>query len=104
MSQSASGSEPSTPGQPHLVLLTAWYQQGMSDWLVETYGLTRVESELTVLLGSGSEISSAARQMRISIHTARKYLQSIFEKAGVRRQVDLVSLLHQRYGGSNLSK
>lgn len=84
------------------ILLTAARKQNIRHWLVGAFGLTRVEAELAVLLAAGNEVAASAERMKISVHTARKYLQSVFEKTGVRRQVNLVTLLHRQYGGAYL--
>lgn len=59
----------------------------------EAYALTRVESELTTHIAQGRSVEEAAELLRVSRHTARKYLQQVFAKTGVSRQVDLVRLI-----------
>ncbi len=57
------------------------------------HGLTAVETELACRLADGRTIDQAAQEQRISVHTARKYLQQIFAKTQTSRQADLVRLL-----------
>jgi len=57
------------------------------------HGLTAVETELACRLADGQTIDQAAQEQRISVHTARKYLQQIFAKTQTSRQADLVRLL-----------
>lgn len=52
--------------------------------------LTPVEWRLVMLLCGGKSLKSAAVEMRVSYNTARKYLQNVFLKVNVRRQVDLI--------------
>jgi DNA-binding CsgD family transcriptional regulator len=59
------------------------------------YGLTTAESRLAQLLVQGMSLPMAARQLRISTHTARTQSKAIFENTGVRRQSELVRLLLQ---------
>ncbi|MEM1361791.1 MAG: helix-turn-helix transcriptional regulator [Pseudomonadota bacterium] len=58
--------------------------------LMEAYDLTRVEATLVLLLVDGVELTDVGEHLRISRHTARKYLQSVFQKVGVHKQVALV--------------
>lgn len=57
------------------------------------FALTPVELELACHLVDGRQLDAAAKHQRISIHTARKYLQQIFAKTGASRQAELVRLL-----------
>lgn len=57
------------------------------------YALTAVETELVCRLVQGCTLERAAAEQRISIHTARKYLQQIFAKTQTCRQADLMRLL-----------
>jgi len=61
--------------------------------LVSTFGITRRESEIAVLLMEGSTLQEATEVLGISIETSRQYLKSLFRKLRVQRQSDLVSLL-----------
>lgn len=55
--------------------------------------LTRVEEQLVGRLAHGMTVKEAAADMRISYHTARKYVQNIFAKTGVKRQAELIARL-----------
>ena len=65
------------------------------DWpvIAETFGLTRREAELAVLLARGMNMGQAAVQMHIKLDTARSYLKAIQGKTQTHRQSELVSLL-----------
>lgn len=56
------------------------------------YGLTRVESEIVARIIGGETPGEISEAMRISIHTVRGYLKTIFRKTASRRQADLVRL------------
>jgi len=57
------------------------------------YGLTPAESRLAVALARGKELKEACDECSITYTAGRAHLRSIFTKAGVRRQAELVSLL-----------
>jgi len=59
----------------------------------EFFHLTSAEARLASRLANGEELSLACRGLGISTQTGRQHLKSIFLKAGVNRQSDLVSLL-----------
>ncbi len=63
------------------------------DSLVELFGLTRVEATLAQTIASGGTVEDAAANCKVTVETARTYLKRIFQKVGVRRQVDLVQLI-----------
>ncbi|MEP4032156.1 response regulator [Roseibium polysiphoniae] len=63
------------------------------DSLVELFGLTRVEATLAQTIASGGTVEDAAINCKVTLETARTYLKRIFQKMGVRRQVDLVQLV-----------
>lgn len=56
-------------------------------------GLTAAEARLTAKLVQGLSLADAAAELKISAHTARTQLKSIFAKTGVRRQSELLRLL-----------
>jgi DNA-binding CsgD family transcriptional regulator len=53
-----------------------------------------MEANLAVALASGRSLVDAADALGIAHNTARSHLRSIFAKTGVRRQSQLVHLLH----------
>jgi DNA-binding CsgD family transcriptional regulator len=61
--------------------------------LADLFGLTQAESRLVQALVQGVSPSQYAARQRLSQNTVRNQLKSIFEKAEVRRQSDLVSLI-----------
>ena len=60
---------------------------------VEMFGLRMAEAKLAALLADGASLAVAARTMRITINTARSYLQLIFDRTRTHRQAELVSML-----------
>ncbi|MFB3828762.1 MAG: helix-turn-helix transcriptional regulator [Bryobacteraceae bacterium] len=61
--------------------------------LAAVFGLTRAEARVAALLQDGRGIDQCAEALRISRHTARNHLKSIFLKTGARRQGELVRML-----------
>ena len=61
--------------------------------LSQLYGFTAAEAKLSVELASGKRLGEAADALRITRNTARAHLRSIFAKANVSRQTELVRLL-----------
>lgn len=94
---------PVAPGLPHegarLPAIVALLEDPQRDLRPEVrenaarFGLTSVETELVCRLVQGCPLDRAAAEQRISIHTARKYLQQIFGKTQTCRQADLVRLM-----------
>lgn len=56
------------------------------------YDLTPREAEIASLVSGGHAPEEAAESLRISTHTVRQHLKSVFGKLGVSRQAELVSL------------
>ena len=63
------------------------------DMLAALFGLTDAEARLASALSAGHSLESAAAMLGIRQATARTELKSVFRKAGVSRQQDLVRLL-----------
>lgn len=61
--------------------------------LVDLFGLTQVEAVIAQTIASGGTVEEAAGNCNVTQETARTYLKRIFQKTGVRRQVDLVQLI-----------
>ena len=57
------------------------------------YGLTEAEARLTSALAMGHNLNEICSFYRISIHTARSHLKTVFEKTGCSRQAELVKLI-----------
>jgi DNA-binding CsgD family transcriptional regulator len=58
-----------------------------------SFSLTPAEARIAVRIGSGEDLGSIADELGISKETARRQLASVFQKTGVNRQAELVSLL-----------
>jgi DNA-binding CsgD family transcriptional regulator len=64
------------------------------EWIRDIYGLTRVESEIALLICQGHSPNDIAARIRVSVHTVRSYLKhKIFRKLGVNRQAAVVGRL-----------
>lgn len=74
-----------------LVLSRAAQTRDRSIEVLQTeFGLTRAEARLALEMIEGDGREAAAARCGISLNTARTHLGRIFEKAGVRRQAELV--------------
>lgn len=69
------------------------FEPPSADALISLFGLTRVEAMLARTIAGGGTIEDAAGSSGVTVETARTYLKRIFQKVGVRRQVDLVQLI-----------
>jgi DNA-binding CsgD family transcriptional regulator len=58
-----------------------------------SYGLTRAEALLALLLMEGKSLAEAAELNGVTLNTLRSQLKSIFLKTGTRRQGELIGLL-----------
>ena len=61
--------------------------------LRQMYGFTPAEARVALAILDGATVREAARALGVSFHTARHQVQSLLQKAGVSRQVELVALL-----------
>ncbi len=68
-------------------------QLPMLQVVTRLFGLTKREVRLAELLAEGKSTKEAAAECRVSIHTTRSQLKSIFQKTGTTRQGELVSLV-----------
>lgn len=66
--------------------------------LRQLFGLTSTEARLANLLMEGRTLDECCDQLRIRRSTGRTHLQHLFEKVGVQRQSELVSLLLKSIG------
>jgi len=66
--------------------------------LRQLYGLTSMEACLASLLMEGKTLDECCSALGIRRSTARTHLQHLFEKVGVQRQSELVSLLLKSIG------
>jgi DNA-binding CsgD family transcriptional regulator len=73
------------------------------------FKLTQTETSLAVCLVRGQNIAEAAKELRITVNTARGHLKNLFQKAGVSRQAELIialmcSPIYGYYLGENISR
>jgi DNA-binding CsgD family transcriptional regulator len=61
--------------------------------LKQLYNLTPSEAKLAELLASGTDLPSAALQLRVGLNTVRTHLQRIYSKTDTHHQSELVALL-----------
>ncbi|MBR0753907.1 helix-turn-helix transcriptional regulator [Bradyrhizobium jicamae] len=54
------------------------------------FGLTPAQAQLAALLYDGVSVKQAATSLGITEGSARQYLKKVFEKTGVKRQLDLI--------------
>jgi DNA-binding CsgD family transcriptional regulator len=66
--------------------------------LRQLYGLTSMEASLANLLMEGKTLNDCCDELGIRRSTARTHLQHLFEKVGVQRQTELVSVLLKSIG------
>jgi DNA-binding CsgD family transcriptional regulator len=64
-----------------------------AETLMALYGLTAAEARLAAALGTGRTVEDAARNLHITLNTARWHLKHVFHKLGVSHQTELVALL-----------
>ena len=63
------------------------------EWIKDLYGLTRVESDIALLICQGHSPDEISSRIGVSVHTVRAYLKQIFLKMGVNRQAAMVRRL-----------
>jgi DNA-binding CsgD family transcriptional regulator len=61
--------------------------------IVQAYGLTEREQEITQLLSRGASTAEMAERLFLSPHTVRDHLKAIFEKVGVSSRGEVVAKL-----------
>jgi DNA-binding CsgD family transcriptional regulator len=66
---------------------------GPAEVVRDCLGLTLGEARLAVVLARGADVTAAAGELGISIHTARTHLKRALAKTDARRQSDLVRLV-----------
>lgn len=65
--------------------------------LQRQFGLTRAEAEVARLVALGSGLPHAARELKVSINTARSHLRVVFEKLGVNQQAAVASRIARSF-------
>jgi DNA-binding CsgD family transcriptional regulator len=63
--------------------------------------LTRRERQVLALIGAGTSRQAAARQLRISVRTVDKHLESIYRKLGVNSHVQAALLVNGGLAGQS---
>ena len=64
-----------------------------TDQLVDALGLSAAEARLVTELCRGGTLVSAARELGISVNTAKSQMAPVFAKTGARRQSELLTLV-----------
>lgn len=65
-------------------------------------GLTHSEATIAAAIAGGASLTDAAQQLGVSPNTVRAHLRSIFAKTGVKRQSQLMHLVHHSLPGLSL--
>ena len=67
--------------------------------IVDAYGLTKREGEITRLVLRGLSTAEVSEELHITANTVRDHFKSIFDKVGVRSRRELVGqVFAQHYG------
>ena len=61
--------------------------------MLQLFGLTAAEARLGALIGVGLGAREAAEELKISEHTARSTLKTVYDKLGIRKQSELGHLV-----------
>lgn len=69
------------------------FEPPSAESLIDLFGLTPVEAVIAQTIANSGTVEDAAANCNVTQETARTYLKRIFQKTGVRRQVDLVQLI-----------
>jgi DNA-binding CsgD family transcriptional regulator len=68
----------------------SWSSADRCDQLAELFGLSASEARLALALSRGQAIPEAARELGLTVETARNYSKKIYAKLGARGQADVV--------------
>jgi DNA-binding CsgD family transcriptional regulator len=90
--------DPASPTALVFVLDPEFPVETAESELRQLYGLTSTEACLANLLMEGKTLDDCCESLGIRRSTARTHLQHLFEKVGVQRQSELVSLLLKSIG------
>ncbi len=69
------------------------------DLIRQLFALTPAEGALCNLLAEGASLAEAADRQKITYETSRSHLRSIFNKLGVKRQTELITLIQRAFPG-----
>jgi len=61
--------------------------------MLQLFGLTAAEARVGALIGVGLGARGAAEERKISEHTARSTLKTVYDKLGIRKQSELGHLV-----------
>ena len=61
--------------------------------MLQLFGLTAAEARLGALIGVGMGAREAAEELKISEHTARSTLKTVYDKLDIRKQSELGHLV-----------
>lgn len=89
------------PGLPHTVVTTVQTRRPRRptpDVLRAAYGLTPREARIATLLGGGVRTREIAQSLGISVHTARRHVESVLKKLGVHSRAEVRERLGGRAG------
>ncbi len=65
------------------------------------YGLTPTEAKITILLVQGLRVVDVAKELDVSLNTARSHVRQIFAKTGANRQAEVVRMILSGVMGLN---
>jgi DNA-binding CsgD family transcriptional regulator len=94
----SAATDPATPTTLIFILDPEFPVETAEEELRQLYGLTSTEACLANLLMEGKTLDDCCEILGIRRSTARTHLQHVFEKVGVQRQSELVSLLLKSIG------
>ena len=63
------------------------------DQLIDIYGLTQAESKVAISIANGVNPDQIASINNVAISTIRSQLKAVFQKVGVKSQIELVKVL-----------
>lgn len=63
------------------------------------FALTPTEGNIAAALANGLSVSDVAQKLGIAENTVRAHLRSIFPKIGIKRQLQLVNIIHASFPG-----
>lgn len=76
-------------------LLSAEQPHSIVGVLADSFGLTPREATVASRVGRGTSLAALADEQKVSIHTLRSQLKSVFAKTAVRRQAELAVLVNR---------